>query len=169
MLASSDCRHRGAGTLVMNKLFCLAIATATLMFWRWRPAQSRSSEEVFHHLIHCDPKALHHLQELGAWELEQRLHALGIGLDLHLGEGRLWKSEQADAGEVLIEPDQVPSQALFVVNGQVAVRSPGQGDPVMLLGSGSVIGADACCAGHAFGHTSWPNPSLISSGFLVRI
>ena len=110
-------------------------------------------EEVFHHLIQSDPEALQHLQELGAWELEQRLHALGIGLDLHLGEGRLWKSEQADAGAVLIEPDQVPSQALFVVNGQVAVRSPEQGDPVMLLGSGALIGADACCGGHAFGHT----------------
>ena len=114
------------------------------------PPRSRSRPRLRDRLRH---KALHHLQELGAWELEQRLHALGIGLDLHLGEGRLWKSEQADAGELLIEPDQVPSQALFVVHGQVAVRSPGQGDPVMLLGSGSVIGADACCAGHAFGHT----------------
>ena len=96
--------------------------------------------QVFEQLLNADPNAQARLQSQSLDELRERLQRLGIGLDATLVDPAISSSIQLAAGDVLLAAGQVPERAYSVVAGRLSLRKAAGGEPVLMLGPGSLVG-----------------------------
>ena len=96
--------------------------------------------QVFEQLLNADPNAQARLQSQSLDELRERLQRLGIGLDATLVDPAISSSIQLAAGDVLLAAGEVPERAYSVVAGRLSLRKAAGGEPVLMLGPGSLVG-----------------------------
>ena len=95
---------------------------------------------VFETLIQADRSSHERLRQRGCHELHDRLQRLGIGLDASLFPDISTSSMQLPAGDVLLPAGKVPDCAYSLVAGQLNLRPAAGGEPVVILGPGSLVG-----------------------------
>lgn len=96
--------------------------------------------QAFQELLQADPQARERLQRQGLSELRDRLQRLGVGLETSLLDAADSGSEQLAAGSLLLAAGRVPGCAYSLVAGQLSLRPASGGDPVLILGPGSLVG-----------------------------
>ncbi|MFM7312085.1 MAG: nitric oxide synthase oxygenase [Cyanobium sp.] len=100
---------------------------------------ARLPEALFEALLAGDPSALEPLQRRALEELRRRLGLLGIGLEDGLIEQAETGSLQLESGERLLEAGRIPEQAWSVLSGELNLLHPGEGEPLLCLGPGSLL------------------------------
>jgi nitric oxide synthase oxygenase domain/subunit/ferredoxin-NADP reductase/CRP-like cAMP-binding protein/bacterioferritin-associated ferredoxin len=107
-------------------------------------------EACFRRLLDATPLARQQLLRQGMVELRERLGRLGVGLEAAVITAAEAGSIQLRPGERLLEVGRIPAQAYSIVAGQLGLQSAQGRDPVVLLGSGSLVGVEELVAQKPF-------------------